>query len=119
MAYLEYAQQRINQRVQEFMSIGRHKWTREEARTAIRARWAAAHEGIPPRPPAAPLEGRLLRQVSVADILTGERHVLDFYGTARLNCYAVHVDGKPWQVCGWSQALAKIRKSCVRLGRER
>ena len=100
------------------MSIPRHKWTSDEARAAIRARWSAAHSGLPPRPPATPLDGRLLRQVTVADFLTGERHTLDFYGTTRLNCYGVRVDGAPWRVCGWSKAMALVRKSCVRLGRE-
>jgi len=101
------------------MSIRRHKWTRDEARAAIRARWTAAHAGLDPRPPATPLDGRLLRQVTVSDLLTGERHTLDFYGTIRLNQYRVTVDGTPWLVCGWSAAMAKVRKSCVRFGRER
>ncbi len=97
----------------------RHRWTREQARAAIRARWTGAHAGLSPRPPSTPLAGRLLRQVTVADLLTGERHTLDYYGTTRLNCYDVRVDGAPWLVCGWSQALALVRKSCVRFGREK
>ena len=101
------------------MSIRRHKWTREEARRAIRVRWEKAHTNLPPREMSATLEGRLLRQVVVSDLLTGERHTLDFYGTARLNQYDVRVDGKPWRVCGWSAAMALVRKSCVRFGRER
>jgi hypothetical protein len=63
------------------------------------------------------MDGRLLRQVSVADLVTGERHVLDFYGTTRLNCYAVRVDEQPWRVCGWSAAMALVRKACVRFGK--
>ena len=101
------------------MSTRRHKWTREQASAAARARWTAAHADLPPSPHATPLAGRLLRQVVVADLMTGERHTLDFYGTARLNCYDVRVDGQPWRVCGWSVAMALVRKSCVRFGRER
>ena len=90
------------------MSIGRHIWTREEARKAISARWTATHAGLPPRPPAAPLDGRLLRRVIVEDLLVGKRHELNFYGTKRLNCYDVLVErtGKRaagrrrWRGCG-------------------
>lgn len=101
------------------MSILRNKWTREDARRAIRARWENAHAGMQTREASIPLEGRLLRQVTVADLLTGERHVLDFYGTRRLNRWRVDVDGRAWKTCGWSEALALVRKSCVRFGRER
>jgi len=99
--------------------MGRYRYTHEQASAAARARWTAAHSGLLPRPPAAPFAGRLLRQIIVADIVTGERHTLDFYGTARLNRYEVRVDGAAWRVCGWSQALSMVRKSCVRFGRER
>jgi hypothetical protein len=100
------------------MSINRHKWSREKAILAARARWGKTHADMPLRDVSAPLESRLLRQVTIADLLTGARHTLDFYGTARLNQYDVRVDGKPWRVCGWSTALAMARKSCVRFGRE-
>jgi hypothetical protein len=101
------------------MSISRHKWTREQASAAARARWAAAHAGLPPRPESAPLAGRLLRRVIVDDLGTGKQHVMNFYGTRRLNQYDVLVDGEYWRTCGWSAALAKVRKSCVRIGREK
>ena len=65
------------------------------------------------------MEGRLLRQVTVLDVMTGDKHVLDFFGTARLNQYCIQVDGRPWRVCGWSAAMALVRKSCVRFGKER
>jgi hypothetical protein len=97
----------------------RHKYTREEASAAARKRWADEHAGLPARPDAVSLIGRLLRQVTVADMITGKQHVLSFYGTKRLNCFDVLVDGNYWRTCGWSQALAKVSKSCVRLGRER
>ena len=101
------------------MSMRRHRWTREQAIVAARARWAAAHAGLSPRAPGAPLEGRLLRQVVVSDLLSGMRHTLDFYGTRFLNRWRVEVDGQLWKVCGWSAAMALVRKSCVRIGKER
>ena len=112
------AQQCINRRVQEVMSIRRHKWTREQASAAARARWVAAHAGLPPKMDIAPLAGKLLRRVVVDDLLSERQHVLCFYGTKRLNQYDVLVDGNYWKTCGWSQALARVRKACVRIGKE-
>ena len=99
----------------------RHRYTSDSARSAARARW----DGVPADTASAagetvllyPLDGLLLRRVTVEDLASGETHILEFYGTRRLNGWRVTVDGRAWKTCGWSQALAMVRKSCVRYGR--
>ena len=72
---------------------------------------------------ARPLEGRapelpeLRREVTVIDFDGPEpvAHTLHFYKSRRIDSYRVFADGKPWKVCGWSVALAGLRKACQRL----
>lgn len=62
----------------------------------------------------------LRRRIVITDYDFGERvHTLDLYRTSRVDCYRVHVDGKPWKVrIGWSKILEGLRKSLPRLGAE-
>ena len=59
----------------------------------------------------------LRREVIVIDYDSGkpETHTLHFYRTRRVDTYRVEADGKPWKVCGWSVALAGLRKAFQRL----
>lgn len=59
----------------------------------------------------------LRREVIVIDYDSGkpETHTLHFYRTARVDRYRVEADGKPWKSCGWSVALACLRKAFQRL----
>ena len=46
-------------------------------------------------------------------------HTLDLYRTDRIDCFAVHVDGKPWKArIGMSRILASLRKSMPRVSAE-
>lgn len=71
----------------------------------------------PDYPPALP---DLRRRIVITDYDFGERvHTLDLYRTSRVDCYRVHVDGKPWKArIGWSKILEGLRKSLPRLGAE-
>lgn len=62
----------------------------------------------------------LRRRIVITDYDFGERvHTLDLYRTSRVDCYRVHVDGKPWKArIGWSKILEGLRKSLPRLGAE-
>lgn len=59
----------------------------------------------------------LRREVIVIDFDGGqpETHTLHFFRTRRVDTYRVEADGKPWKVCGWSAALAGLRKAFQRL----
>ena len=69
----------------------------------------------PDYPPSLP---ELRRRIVITDYDFGERvHTLDLYRTSRVDCYKVHVDGKPWKArIGWSKILEGLRKSLPRLG---
>lgn len=69
----------------------------------------------PDYPPALP---ELRRRIVITDYDFGERiHTLDLYRTSRVDCYKVHVDGKPWKArIGWSKILEGLRKSLPRVG---
>ena len=44
-------------------------------------------------------------------------HRIDLYKTDRVDCYRAVADGKPWKDrIGWSNILAGIRKSFIRVG---
>lgn len=60
----------------------------------------------------------LRRRIVITDYDFGERtHTLDLYRTNRIDCYRVHVDGKPWKArIGWSKILEGLRKSLPRVG---
>lgn len=59
----------------------------------------------------------LRREVVIIDYDGGkpEAHTLHFYRTRRVDTYRVEADGMPWKVCGWSVALAGLRKAFQRL----
>lgn len=69
----------------------------------------------PDYPPALP---ELRRRIVITDYDFGERvHTLDLYRTSRVDCYRVHVDGKPWKArIGWTKILEGLRKSLPRIG---
>lgn len=59
----------------------------------------------------------LRREIILIDYDGGqpETHTLHFFRTRRVDTYRVEADGKPWKVCGWSAALAGLRKAFQRL----
>lgn len=65
-------------------------------------------------PPTLP---ELRREIIVVDYDSGQpvTHTLHFYKTRRTDTYRVEADGKPWKCCGWSAALAGLRKSYQRI----
>lgn len=71
-----------------------------------------------PAPDYAPMLPDLRRRIVITDFDFGERvHTLDLYRTSRVDCYRVHVDGKPWKTrIGWSKILEGMRKSLPRVG---
>ena len=76
-----------------------------------RARMAQEPEG---RAPELPL---LRREVTVIDFDSGEpvAHTLRLFKTRRVDTYRVEADGQPWKCCGWSAALAGLRKAYPRV----
>jgi hypothetical protein len=71
-----------------------------------------------PAPDYLPELPELRRRIVITDYDFGERvHTLDLYRTSRVDCYRVHVDGKPWKArIGWSKILEGLRKSLPRVG---
>lgn len=59
----------------------------------------------------------LRKRIVIYDFDFGEVvHTLDLYRTNRIDCFAVHVDGKPWKErIGMSRILAGLRKSLPRV----
>jgi len=76
-----------------------------------RARMAREPRGRPPELP------NLRREVIVIDYDSGEpvTHTLHLYKTRRVDVYRIEADGKPWKCCGWSTALAGLRKAYPRV----
>ena len=76
-----------------------------------RARMAREPRGRAPELP------DLRREVTVIDYDTGQpvAHTLHLHKTRRVDVYRVLADGKPWKSCGWSVALAGLRKAYPRV----
>ncbi len=76
-----------------------------------RARMAREPRGRPPELP------DLRREVTVIDFDSGQpvAHTLRMFRTRRVDVYRVEADGKPWRCCGWSVALAGLRKAFQRV----
>lgn len=70
-----------------------------------------------PAPGRAPDLPEPRREVLVIDYDSGEpvTHTLHLYRTRRVDTYRVEADGKPWKCCGWSSALAGLRKAYQRV----
>lgn len=75
---------------------------------------AALARGPTPRAPELP---DLRREVIVIDYDSGHpvTHTLHLYRTKRVDTYRVQADGQPWKSCGWSVAMAGLRKSYQRV----
>lgn len=75
---------------------------------------ARIERSAPGRAPDLP---ELRREVIVIDYDSGQpvTHTLHLYRTRRVDTYRVEADGKPWKCCGWSVALAGLRKSYQRV----
>jgi hypothetical protein len=71
-----------------------------------------------PAPDYLPQLPELRRRIVITDYDFGEHiHTLDLYRTSRVDCYRVHVDGRPWKArIGWSKILEGLRKSLPRVG---
>lgn len=80
-------------------------------RRGAEVRWQLYHESLPARqyPPELPED---CFRITVDNLITGATHVLLFHPGSRRGRYRVDVDGKPWRECGFSDALARLRKSC-------
>jgi len=87
----------------------------ERARRAVNARWEHYHaeKTLDPIPSLIPDP---CYRLTIENLIMGESHILEFHPGNRLNRFRITVDGKDWTICGWSQALVRIRKSCVRMG---
>lgn len=83
---------------------------------ALRRGRDRANASKPPRgyPPTLP---DLRREVIVIDYDSGQpvAHTLHLYRTKRVDTYRVEANGKPWKCCGWSAALAGLRKAYPRV----
>ena len=91
------------------------KKRREQLAQMREAKAVKRIDGEPPEYPAIP--PLLRRRIVITDYDFGERvHTLDLYRSSRIDCYDVHVDGKPWKKrMGWSRILSGLRKSMPRV----
>lgn len=79
-------------------------------RKGAEARWEQYHASIP-----APNYHELpdpCFEISIKSHISGKVNTLVFHPGSRRGRYKIDVNGEPWQECGWSEAMAKIRKSC-------
>lgn len=83
----------------------------ERGRRGAETRWQNYHANTPAPtyPPELPAD---CFRITVDNLITGRSHVMLFHPGSRRGRYKVDVDGVLWAECGWSAALAKIRKSC-------
>lgn len=85
----------------------------QRGREGARVRWERYHASLPPRvyPPDLPAD---CFRITVENLVSGKTHVLVFHPGSRRGRFKVDVDGVFWRECGWSEALAGVRKSCKR-----
>lgn len=78
-----------------------------------RIRWERYHENLPPRtyPPELPDD---CFRITVDNLIAGTSHVMLFHPGSRRGRFKIDVDGVFWRECGFSDAMARIRKSCKR-----
>lgn len=76
-----------------------------------RIRWENYHASLPPciYPPELPAD---CIRITVDNLVSGKTHVMLFHPGSRRGRYKIDVDGKFWRECGFSDAMARIRKSC-------
>ena len=76
-----------------------------------RANASKPERGYPPELP------DVRRIVTVTDFDSGEpvTHTLTLRKSRRVDVYRVEADGQPWKCCGWSAALAGLRKAFPRI----
>ena len=86
----------------------------DRARRAVTTRWDRYHEAIGDQQYPVSLPDPYYR-LTIENFVTGETHRLVFHPGKKSGNFKIDIDGKPWMVCGWSESLAWIRKSCVRM----
>lgn len=76
-------------------------------------KWQNYHANLPAPnyPPELPED---CFRITVDNLISGKSHVMLFHPGSRRGRYRIDVDGVFWTECGWSEAMAKIRKSCKR-----
>lgn len=82
-------------------------------RRAAEARWEQYHASIP-QPNYYELPDDCYR-ITVENLISGKTDVMLFHPGSRRGRFRVDVNGKPWRECGWSDVMARIRKSCKRM----
>jgi hypothetical protein len=87
----------------------------ERASRAANARWAQYHASLTELPDYEDHRPDDMYRVTVENLMTAETHVLLFHPGPRTDNYRIDVDGRPWRVCGWTGAMARLRRSCVKL----
>jgi hypothetical protein len=80
-------------------------------RRGAEVRWANYHANTPEPVYPTDLPEDCLR-ITVDNLITGKTHVLLFHPGSRRGRYKIDVDGTFWTECGFSEVMAKIRKSC-------
>lgn len=96
------------------------KLTREERRQKLsnygrrgaEVRWQQYHEENSRTYPSELPEDCF--RITVDNLISGKTHVMLFHPGSRLGRFKVDVNGVFWTECGFSEVLAKIRKSCKR-----
>lgn len=78
-----------------------------------RIRWNNYHADLPPKTCPPDLPNDCIR-ITVDNLITGKTHVMLFHPGSRVGRFKIDVDDKFWMETGWSDALARIRKSCKR-----
>ncbi len=86
----------------------------ELARRAINMRWERYHATKALDPAPIPIPDPCY-QLTIENFVVDESHVLIFHLADKINRFRITVDGKDWSTCGWSKALARVRKSCVKM----
>lgn len=96
------------------------KLTREEHRQKLsdygrrgaESRWNQYHKDNPRvYPPVLPND---CFKITVDNLISGKTHVMLFHPGSRRGRFKIDVDGIFWMETGFSDALARIRKSCKR-----
>lgn len=89
----------------------------EKGRRAAFARWDAYHAALMATEPVRKAPPADMFRLTFENLMSGKTEVLIFHPGPRLNNYRIDVNGQPWRVCGFVDALRRIEKSCAKMRR--
>jgi hypothetical protein len=88
----------------------------EKASRNAQKRWDDYHASLADEPVQKDLPADMYR-LTFENLMTGKTEIITFHPGPRINNYRIDVNGQPWKICGFVDALRRIEKSCYKVRR--